>query len=152
MRGGGGFVVGASGAGEPRGDYCVDSVMRRADGRASTRQFVMMNKSVSGRTLTRAALREAVYVCCPALSRADARKILDATFEEICEALARGESVKLRSFGTFNIRSKRERVGRNPKTGVEAPISPRKVLTFKASPVLAAHVNGEVHAGDDEDD
>jgi integration host factor subunit alpha len=103
----------------------------------------MMKKDPSGQTLTRAALREAVYSCCPTLSRADARKILDATFDEICQALVRGEPVKLRSFGTFNVRSKRERIGRNPKTGVEAPILPRKVLTFKASPVLVAHVNGE---------
>jgi integration host factor subunit alpha len=76
------------------------------------------------------------------LSRAEARKILDATFEEISEALVRGEPVKLRSFGSFNVRSKRERIGRNPKTGVEAPITPRRVLTFKPSPVLIAHVNG----------
>lgn len=103
----------------------------------------MVRKNVPGSTLTRAALREAVYGCCPTLSRAEARKILDATFEEISEALVRGESVKLRSFGTFNVRAKRERIGRNPKTGVEATITPRKVLTFKASPVLVAHVNGE---------
>lgn len=103
----------------------------------------MTRKTDQGRTLTRAALREAVYSCCPTLSRAEARQILDATFEEIREALVRGESVKLRSFGSFNVRSKRERIGRNPKTGEEAPICPRKVLTFKASPVLVAHVNGQ---------
>ncbi|MBI1867377.1 MAG: integration host factor subunit alpha [Methylocystis sp.] len=102
----------------------------------------MIRKNEQGRTLTRAALREAVYSCCPTLSRAGARKILDATFDEICEALVRGESVKLRSFGSFNVRSKRERIGRNPRTGQEALICPRKVLTFKASPVLIAHVNG----------
>jgi integration host factor subunit alpha len=96
----------------------------------------------SGRTLTRAGLREAVYACCPTLSRQEARKILDATFDEICEALVRGEQVKLRAFGTFNVRKKRERIGRNPKTGVEAAITPRRVLTFKASPVLVAQVNG----------
>jgi integration host factor subunit alpha len=103
----------------------------------------MVRKSAPGNTLTRAALREAVYSCCTTLSRSEARKILDATFEEISEALLRGESVKLRSFGTFNVRSKRERIGRNPKTGVEAKITPRRVLTFKASPVLVAHVNGD---------
>lgn len=103
----------------------------------------MVRKSVPGQTLTRAALREAVYVSCPTLSRAEARKILDTAFDEIAEALMRGESVKLRSFGTFNVRSKRERVGRNPKTGVEATITSRRVLTFKASPVLVAHVNGD---------
>ncbi len=103
----------------------------------------MVRKVEPGNTLTRASLREAVYSCCPTLSRAEARKILDSTFEEIGEALLRGEPVKLRSFGTFNVRSKRERVGRNPKTGVEATITPRRVLTFKASPVLVAHVNGD---------
>ncbi len=103
----------------------------------------MVKKIETGNTLTRAALREAVYGCCPTLSRAEARKLLDATFDEISEALLRGEAVKLRSFGTFNVRSKRERIGRNPKTGVEATITPRRVLTFKASPVLVAHVNGD---------
>jgi integration host factor subunit alpha len=101
--------------------------------------------------VTRAALREAVYACCSSLSRAEASKMLDAVFEEICETLARGEPVKLRAFGSFNVRSKRGRVGRNPKrrnpkTGAEAEITPRKVLTFKASPVLVARVNGETIA------
>ena len=95
------------------------------------------------RTLKRAALREAVYASCPSMSRAEARKILNDFFEEVAEALARGDPVKLRSFGNFNVRSKRERPGRNPKTGVEAPITARKVLTFKASPVLVARINGE---------
>jgi integration host factor subunit alpha len=103
------------------------------------------------RTLTRAGLREAVYSCCPNLSRAEARKLLDATFEEISEALLRGERVKLRAFGSFKVRSKRERIGRNPKTGVEAPITPRRVLTFKASPVLVAVVNGDAVESEDED-
>lgn len=111
-------------------------------GQACARIRSMTKKIEPGRTLTRASLREAVYSCCPTLSRAEARQILDATFEEISEALVRGESVKLRSFGSFNVRAKRERVGRNPKTGVEAPICSRKVLTFKASPVLIAQVNG----------
>lgn len=62
--------------------------------------------------------------------------------EEIAVALSRGEQVKLRSFGSFSVRSKRERIGRNPRTGVEVPIKPRRVLTFKASPVLIGRVNG----------
>ncbi len=112
------------------------------DGGAADRAQRMTNGDDT-RTLTRAALREAVYSSCPNLSRAEARKLLDATFEEISEALVRGERVKLRSFGSFKVRAKRERIGRNPKTGVEAPITPRRVLTFKASPVLVAMVNGE---------
>jgi integration host factor subunit alpha len=102
-----------------------------------------MKNDKNVRTLKRAALREAVYASCPSLSRAEASKILNDFFEELSEALAKGEPVKLRSFGQFNVRSKRERPGRNPKTGVEAPITARKVLTFKASPVLVARINGE---------
>ena len=70
--------------------------------------------------------------------------MLNEFFDEASEALARGEPVKLRSFGAFNIRSKGERPGRNPKTGAEATIVPRKVFTFKASPVLVARINGEI--------
>jgi integration host factor subunit alpha len=62
--------------------------------------------------------------------------------EEITSTLVGGEPVKLRSFGLFAVRAKRERIGRNPRTGVEVPITPRRVLTFKPSPVLAAAVNG----------
>ena len=55
----------------------------------------------------------------------------------------RGETVKLRSFGLFSVRAKRERIGRNPRTGIEVPIKPRRVLTFRPSPVLVALINGE---------
>jgi len=103
----------------------------------------MEEPSEKERGITRAALREVVCDCCTGLSRQQASQLVDATLEEICEALARGEPVKLRAFGIFNVRTKRARVGRNPKTGVEAPISARRVLTFKASPVLVAQVNGE---------
>ena len=71
-------------------------------------------------------------------------------FEEIFEALKRGEPVKLKSFGSFHVRSKQARVGRNPKTGREAPIAPRKVLMFRASPVLAFRINGTTIADGDE--
>lgn len=101
----------------------------------------MTGKTGEARTLTRAALCEAVHDSRPSLSRTEARRVLDAALEEISEALVRGEAVKLRSFGSFNVRSKRGRIGRNPKTGEEAPISPRTVLTFKASPVLVAQMN-----------
>lgn len=111
----------------------------------------MATEDHGARTLTRAGLREAVYDRCPSLSRAAARRILDATFDEICDALLREEQVKLRAFGTFLVRRKRERIGRNPKTGAEATISPRRVLTFRASPVLVARVNG-LSVEDDDDD
>lgn len=98
------------------------------------------------RTATRAALLDVVYETCPGLSRAEARRIFEMTLEEISAALVRGDCVKLRSFGLFAVRAKRERIGRNPRTGVEAPIKPRRVLTFKPSPVLAASVNGATAA------
>ncbi len=63
--------------------------------------------------------------------------------EEISHALVRGETVKLRSFGLFSVRAKRERIGRNPRTGIEVPIKPRRVLTFRPSPVLVASINGQ---------
>jgi integration host factor subunit alpha len=103
----------------------------------------MAKKHEGARALTRAELQEALYACAPSLSRAEARKMLEHFFEEVSDTLARGEPVKLRSLGNFSVRSKRERVGRNPKTGAEAMVTPRRVLTFKASPVLVARINGE---------
>ena len=78
------------------------------------------------------------------LSRAKAKEIFEMALEEISNSLVRGEPVKLRSFGLFLVRTKRERIGRNPRTGVEVPIKPRRVLTFKPSPVLCASINGLV--------
>jgi integration host factor subunit alpha len=95
------------------------------------------------KTATRADLLNAVYDSCKGLSRAQARDIFEMTLEEIASALVRGETVKLRSFGLFSVRAKRERIGRNPRTGVEVPIKPRRVLTFRPSPVLIALINGE---------
>ena len=94
------------------------------------------------RTATRADLLEAVASTCPNLGRNQARDVFETTLREVSDALARGESVKLRSFGLFSVREKRERIGRNPRTGVEVPIRPRRVLTFKPSPVLLLKVNG----------
>jgi integration host factor subunit alpha len=96
-----------------------------------------------GRTTTRADLLEAVHASCPSLSRTQAREMFEMALDEICDTLVRGEPVKLRSFGNFAVRSKRERIGRNPRTGVEAPIAPRRVVTFRPSPVLLGRVNGE---------
>jgi integration host factor subunit alpha len=87
-------------------------------------------------------LLDAVYTACPSLSRAQARDIFELTLEEIVSAVLRDDSVKLRSFGAFNVRAKRARIGRNPRTGVEATINARRVMTFKASPTLIARVNG----------
>ncbi len=94
------------------------------------------------RTATRADLLEALYATAPTLSRTQTREVFEMALEVVSEALSRGESVKLRSFGLFSVREKRERIGRNPRTGVEVPIKPRRVLTFRPSPVLLDLVNG----------
>jgi integration host factor subunit alpha len=103
------------------------------------------------KTVTRADLLDAVYNACPTLSRAQARDLFEMTLEEIVGSLLRDESVKLRSFGAFNVRAKRERIGRNPRNGVEATIDARRVLTFKASPTLTSRVNGWAAPEDEED-
>ena len=69
--------------------------------------------------------------------------MVEDMLEEVCSALAVGETVKLSSFGTFAVRQKSERVGRNPKTGDEVPISPRRVLIFRPSHVLKSVINGQ---------
>jgi integration host factor subunit alpha len=96
---------------------------------------------MANRTLTRADLAEAVYKQV-GLSRSESADLVELILSEISEAIARGENVKLSSFGSFLVRSKAERIGRNPKTGVEVPIKPRRVMVFKASNVLKARVNG----------
>ena len=103
--------------------------------------MVASDDRIRGQTITRAELLDAVYAACPALTRVQARAVFEMTLEEIADAFTRGEPVRLRSFGAFNVRSKRERIGRNPKTGIEVPIRPRRVVTFKASPVLIARAN-----------
>jgi integration host factor subunit alpha len=94
------------------------------------------------RTLTRSDLAEAVFRRI-GLSRLESAQLVEMVIEEISDAVLRGENVKLSSFGTFLQRSKRERIGRNPKTGVEATITPRKVLIFKASHIMRERINGE---------
>lgn len=83
-------------------------------------------------TLTRADLSEAIHNEI-GLSRAECAGLVEDVLERISAALAEGENVKISGFGTFILRDKRERVGRNPKTGIEVPIAPRRVLTFRAS-------------------
>jgi integration host factor subunit alpha len=92
-------------------------------------------------TVTRSDLADAVFRRI-GLSRLESAQLVEAVIEEIGNAILRGEHVKLSSFGTFQHRSKRERIGRNPKTGVEATITPRKVLVFKASHIMRARING----------
>ncbi len=87
------------------------------------------------RTLTRADLAEAVYGRV-GLSRNESADLVEQVLEEVMVAVISGENVKLSSFGSFSVREKGERIGRNPKTGVEVPITPRRVLVFRASHVL----------------
>jgi integration host factor subunit alpha len=86
-------------------------------------------------TLTRADLAESLHHEV-GLSRADASRLVEQILTHMCEALSRGENVKISGFGSFVLRDKGERVGRNPKTGVEVPIAPRRVLTFRASQMM----------------
>jgi len=91
-------------------------------------------------TITRAQLTEAVYQEV-GLSRNESAALVEQVLEEMSTALVGGETVKISSFGTFMVREKGERVGRNPKTGEEVPILPRRVLVFRASHVLKERIN-----------
>ncbi|WP_019643834.1 integration host factor subunit alpha [Novispirillum itersonii] len=95
---------------------------------------------MSGHTITRAQLSEAVYQEV-GLSRNESSELLEMVLNEISQALAEGAAVKISSFGSFSVRQKGQRVGRNPKTGDEVPILPRKVLVFRPSQQLKAQIN-----------
>jgi integration host factor subunit alpha len=100
-------------------------------------------------TVTRAQLSEAVYQEV-GLSRNESADLVETVLRELSDALSRGETVKISSFGSFFVRQKGQRVGRNPKTGEEVPIGPRRVLVFRASHVLKDRINGingEAEAG-----
>ena len=95
---------------------------------------------MSENTLTRAQLSEAVYKEV-GLSRNESADLVESVLKEIGDTLVKGQSVKISSFGSFYVRDKRERIGRNPKTGVEVPITPRRVLVFRPSDSLRNKVN-----------
>lgn len=95
---------------------------------------------MASNTVTRAHLSEAVYQEV-GLSRNESAELVESVLQEISDALIRGEMVKISSFGSFSVRQKGERVGRNPKTGEEVPILPRRVLVFRASHVLKNRIN-----------
>ncbi|OYY70605.1 integration host factor subunit alpha [Sphingomonas sp. 28-63-12] len=92
-------------------------------------------------TLTRADLADALHREV-GLSRMDSAKLVEQILHHMSESLASGENVKISGFGTFVLRSKGERIGRNPKTGVEVPIAPRRVLTFRASQMMRERIVG----------
>ena len=92
-------------------------------------------------TLTRADLADAVHLKV-GLSRSESLNLVESILRLMCDSLADGENVKISGFGTFLLRDKGERIGRNPKTGVEVPITPRRVMTFRASQMLKDRVSG----------
>ncbi len=95
---------------------------------------------MSESTLTRMDLSEAVFREV-GLSRNESADLVESVLEHVSDALVAGESVKISSFGTFSVRSKNERIGRNPKTGEEVPIAPRRVLTFRPSHLMKDRVD-----------
>ena len=92
------------------------------------------------KTLTRMDLSEAVYRAV-GLSRNESAELVESVLDHMSDALVRGETVKISSFGTFSVRSKTARMGRNPKTGEEVPIDPRRVLTFRPSHIMKDRVD-----------
>ena len=98
---------------------------------------------MSGKAVTRSQLSESVYQAV-GLSRRESTELVESVLDEISDALIRDEAVKISSFGSFSVRQKGQRIGRNPKTGEEVPILPRKVLVFRASHLLKGRVNKSI--------
>jgi integration host factor subunit alpha len=101
-------------------------------------------------TITRAHIAEMIYTQV-GLSRNESADLLESVLDRIATRLEGGESVKISGFGTFSVRQKGRRVGRNPKTGEEVPILPRRVLVFRPSHVLKAQVNGQTPGAEDDE-
>ena len=97
---------------------------------------------MTGKTVTRVDVYAAVYEKV-GVSRTESLALVESVLKEITDTLAKGETVKLASFGSFIVRKKGQRLGRNPKTGVEVPISPRRVIVFKPSAILKQQINGK---------
>ena len=95
---------------------------------------------MANKTVTRAELAEAVYQEV-GLSRNESADLVESVLDEMSTSLVEGETVKISSFGSFSVREKGERIGRNPKTGEEVPIKPRRVLVFRPSHVLKDRIN-----------
>jgi integration host factor subunit alpha len=102
-----------------------------------------MGREMGGKTVTRADLCEAVYQKV-GLSRTESSQLVELVLSEMCDSLAEGETVKLSSFGSFVVREKGQRIGRNPKTGEEVPILPRRVMVFKPSNILKDKINNSL--------
>ena len=93
------------------------------------------NEMDAGGTLTRADLADVVHRKL-GLSRAESAGVVERVLHHMCNALSEGQNVKISGFGTFILRDKGQRIGRNPKTGIEVPIAPRRVMTFRASQIM----------------
>ncbi len=96
---------------------------------------------MTGKTVTREVLYDVIYQKV-GLSRTESATLVELVLKEITDCLERGETVKLSSFGSFVVRTKHQRIGRNPKTGAEVPIPPRRVMVFKPSAILKERING----------
>jgi integration host factor subunit alpha len=94
----------------------------------------------TGKTITRVDLYNAVHQEV-GLSRAESSAVVELVLKEVTDCLAKGEALKLSSFGSFIVRKKGQRIGRNPKNGIEVPISPHRVLVFKPSAILKQRIN-----------
>jgi integration host factor subunit alpha len=104
----------------------------------------------SRKTITRVELSDAVYWMKIGLTRTESSALVDLVLKEMVDAIARCETVKLSSFGSFTVREKGQRIGRNPKTGVEAPIPPRRVVVFKASAIMKRKIQNNKSDAPDE--
>jgi integration host factor subunit alpha len=123
-------------------EFRYENVIEAAGGRSRTENemadlgIARINKEAdAANTLTRADLADVVHRRL-GLSRAESAGVVERVLHHMCHALAKGQNVKISGFGTFILRDKGQRVGRNPKTGVEVPIAPRRVMTFRASQIM----------------
>ena len=99
---------------------------------------------VRNKTLTRADLADALTTRIEGLSREESVELVESFLNEISSALIQGDQVKLSSFGSFGLRDKKERIGRNPKTGKLVPITPRRVLFFRPSNIVKERINASL--------
>ncbi len=98
---------------------------------------------IVAKSVTRVELSDAVYRRIVGLTRTKSADLVDLVLKEITDTIARGEAVKLSSFGTFTVRKKGQRMGRNPKTGAKVPIFPRRVVVFKASAIMKRKIQND---------
>jgi integration host factor subunit alpha len=126
-----------------RTEFRYEPVIEAAGGTPETRENKMADLGIArinndmnaNGTLTRADLADVVHRRL-GLSRAESASVVERVLHHMCHALSEGQNVKVSGFGTFILRDKGQRVGRNPKTGVEVPIAPRRVMTFRASQIM----------------